>query len=354
MIQSLYIHLPFCNHICSYCDFTKGYYTKKEKQNYLSSLKKEIASYSIKDPLKTIYIGGGTPSSLEKELLETLFEMIKPIPKEKDLEFTFECNIEDITEELLKLLKASGVNRLSIGVESFLPKIEQLLGRKSCANKQEKILLAKKYFKNISVDWMYGVRGQTKKDIQKDLEEFLKLKVPHISCYALILEQHTILSVSKYQEIEEELVATMYETISKALKEHGYIHYEISNFSLPGYESRHNLTYWHNEPYYGVGLGASGYVKKKRYTNTKSMTNYQKGNIRSYEEIVDQKLDMEYEMILNLRLKEGVSKSNFKKKFGKEIKEVFDVKKLKETKDSYVIPEEEFFISNAILCDFVE
>lgn len=351
-IESVYIHIPFCKEICSYCDFCKVYYNEKFVNDYLQALGKEIELYYKKEYIKTIYIGGGTPSSLKVNELKKLFKIISKFKLDQDLEFTFECNINDINKEFLELLKKNNVNRLSIGVESFNKNILRTLGRDNFKTK-DKILLAKKYFSNINIDLIYGIYNQTLNDLKQDLKEFLKLDIPHISIYSLILERNTLLEINNYQELDEDIVRDMYDTICKELKDNNYIHYEISNFSKKGYESKHNLTYWHNNKYYGFGCGASGYINNVRYNNTRSITNYIKGKFRLDEEIIDKKTDMENFMILGLRLIEGINSKDFKEKYNSEIKDIFDVKKLNYKNNMYYIKEEDLFISNSILKDFI-
>ena len=349
MIRYCYIHVPFCNKICNYCDFCKVYANDGLISKYLDALSNEIDTYYTNDALKTIYIGGGTPSSLEKSELDYLFSIIGNLKNEKECEVTFECNLNDIDEVLLKYLKNKGVNRLSIGVESFNKKVLQVLGREYCFDIKSKINLAKKYFTNINIDLMYGINGQTLDDLKEDLQKFIELDVSHISIYSLILEDHTILKISNYEEIDEDLNRQMYDYICMFLKENGYLHYEISNFSKVGYESKHNLNYWDNGKYYGFGLGASGYIDDIRYTNTRSITKYINNKYRYVMENITQKIDMENFMILGLRKTKGVSNIEFKTRYNKNIKDIFDTRKLENTGDCYFINENNLYISNYIL-----
>lgn len=352
-ISACYIHIPFCKNICTYCDFCKMYYNQKFISKYLEALDLEINIYYKNEVLKTLYIGGGTPSCLEKEELERLFKTISKIKLDKNYEFTFECNLNDITEELLTFLKDNKVNRLSIGIESFNEKILNVLGRKYDFNINEKIILAKKYFSNINIDLIYGVKGQTLEDLKEDLEKFTCLDIEHISIYSLILEENTILKTTNYQEIEDELCREMYDYICKFLKENGFNHYEISNFSKVGKESKHNLTYWNNNQYYGFGLGASGYIDNMRYTNTRSITNYNKGLLNREIEHLTLKEDMENFMILGLRKTKGVSNKEFFSRYNRNIKDVFDTNKLIQKDDYFFIKEGDLYISNMILTDFI-
>ena len=353
MVDSIYIHIPFCKSICKYCDFSKMYYNDEIVSKYLISLENEINNNYKKESLKSLYIGGGTPSSLNKKHLKKLFNIISIFNFNDSYEFTFECNIEDINEELLIFLKSNRVNRLSIGVQSFNKKILDILGRNYCNDYFDRISLCKKYFTNINIDLMYGINGQTIKDLQEDLNKYLELDIPHISIYSLILEDNTMLKVNNYVELDEDKTREMYELITNTLNNYGYIHYEISNFPKEGYNSIHNLTYWNNNKYYGFGLGASGYIDNIRYTNTRSLNSYINGNYRYIKEKIDNKRNMEYEMILNLRKIKGISKKNFYKKYNINIKDVFDVSKLNENKYYFYIPKKYLFVENYILCDFI-
>lgn len=353
IVNYCYIHIPFCKKICTYCDFCKMYYNENLINKYLEALDKEINDNYKGETLKTLYIGGGTPSCLNMDELRKLFEVLKKFELDFNYEFTFECNLNDITEELLLFLKENNVNRLSIGVESFNEKILKVLGRKYNFDIMEKLELVKKYFSNINIDLIYGVNGESLEDLKEDLDKFIKLDVSHISIYSLILEDNTILKVNNYEEIDSDLCRSMYDYICDILEKEDYIHYEISNFSKEGFQSKHNLNYWNNGKYYGFGLGASGFTKNIRYSNTRGVNKYLKGNFRSEEEIISEKVDMENFMILGLRKIEGVSKQEFYKRYNKKIEDVFNVSKLEESKDYYFIKKDNMYVSNYILEDFI-
>ncbi len=359
-MKSMYIHIPFCRNICSYCDFCKIFYNENTVNKYLKKLKEEIINNYKKDELETIYIGGGTPSSLNIYQLKELFSIIKDFNLSKNLEFTMEFNIEDVTEEKLKLIKSYGINRISVGIETINDKYFKLLNRKNNEiDIMNKIRLCKRYFSNISVDLMYGFNGETIDDLDKDLNLIKKLDVDHVSIYSLILEKNTKLYIDEYHPIDEELENKMYYHIIDVLENMGYDHYEISNFSRDGKASKHNLNYWNNEEYYGFGLGASGYVDSSRYTNTRSITKYLKGDTILYREYIDTKTKMEEELICGLRKMEGISKSKFKLKFNKNVEDVFDINSLLEQKllmedDDYIyIPKDKLYVSNNILLNFI-
>jgi len=358
-VKSIYIHIPFCKKICSYCDFCKFFYNEELVDQYLDALQKEIQESYQKEQIETIYIGGGTPSALNIKQLQKLFQIIEIFNKEHVKEFTVEMNPEDIVEEKLNLFKKNGVNRISIGHQTKHAKYLEELGRTACVSKKQ-IRLVKKYFHNISVDLMYGFQNQTQEEFLEDLNYLLELDIPHVSTYSLILEEHTKLFINKYQRLEEEQDAQMYKKIQEILENNGFLQYEISNFSKEGYASKHNLVYWNNQEYYGFGLGASGYLKNIRYTNTRSLNQYLKGKRILEKEVLTKEDTMIYEMILGLRKTEGVSKRHFLSKFGCNIEQTFDImnmmnqKMLKIEGEYLFIPKEYLYRENQILIHFLE
>lgn len=357
--KSIYIHIPFCETICSYCDFCKVLYQSKWVDQYLEALDKEIKARYQQEIIDTIYIGGGTPSSLTLEQLAKLFEITNQFHKSKQLEFTIECNIEHITEEKLRLFKKAGINRISYGVQTFHTKYLKYLNRHHTKDEVlAKIELTKHYIPNINVDLMYAFQKETVEEVKEDIELFLQLDIPHISTYSLIIEPHTVLGI-KEQYIDDTLDATMYEIICHTLKQHGFLHYEVSNFCKPEYQSKHNLTYWNNGHYYGFGMGASGYINHVRYTNTRSINHYLSLDYDYQKEELTQQVEMENELILGLRKLQGVSITNFYQKYQKQVEEVFDIaslvkKGLLEVQEGYIrIPENKIYLSNEVLIHFI-
>lgn len=358
-MKSAYIHIPFCNNICSYCDFCKLYYNKKWIHDYLKSLELEIQSNYKDEMLDTLYIGGGTPSSLSIQELEYLFKIIKILKLNTINEFTFECNIEDINLEKIKILKENGVNRLSIGVQSFNEKNIKLLNRHHTKEEVfKKIKLLKDNgFNNINIDLIYAIPNETLEDLEQDLDCFLQLDIPHISTYSLIIEENTKLYIENYENISEELDYEMYKLINKKLS--SYHHYEISNFAKEGYESKHNLTYWNNESYYGFGLNACGYDGKFRYTNTRNINKYLNNNWLQAKEEISFNEKIENAFILGLRKVDGINIDEFKDKCGLDINNIDIVSKLiKENKlikdkNNIKINEDYIYISNEILVEFL-
>ena len=361
MTKGAYIHIPFCKNICSYCDFCKMLYVNDWVNDYLKALYKEIKEHYAKEELETIYIGGGTPSSLKPNQLEVLFKILNVLNKTKDCEVTFECNLNDISVQLLNILYKNGVNRLSIGIESFdKNKLDFMKREADFADAKKKIELCRKYnFNNISIDLIYAIPGETIKVLQKDVKNFLKLKPDHISTYSLIVEDHTMVGINNPKAINEDLEYDMYEYILDILEVNGYKQYEISNFAKKGKNSKHNLTYWNNEEYYGFGLGASGFVDKIRYDNTKNFFKYINGEFRSNAEILSKKSDMDNEIMLGLRKIEGINIDKFNKKFNTDIfkeypiNELIKVKDLKQKKGYIFINPDKLYIMNEILLKLV-
>jgi oxygen-independent coproporphyrinogen-3 oxidase len=356
----MYIHIPFCSHICSYCDFCKRFYNEKECSNYLDSLSKEIKDNYKGEKIKTIYIGGGTPSSLSINNLTKLFNILKDIELDNDYEFTIEVNPENIDEEKLKLFKSNRVNRISIGIESTNDVFLKYLNRKHDFKMVKDIInLIKQYFININVDLIYAIPNETINDLKNDLDNIIDLDINHVSTYSLIINENTVLGINKTNYIDNDLDREMYDYICNYLKEHHFNHYEISNFSKNGYESRHNLVYWHNENYYGFGLGASGYINNIRYDNTKSLSSYLKGNYLLNREELNKEDIMSYHLILGFRLIKGINKKVFYNKYNVELIDMYNIKDL--INKGYLIDDGEnikikydmIYVENKILENFI-
>jgi len=356
-IKSIYLHIPFCTNICSYCDFCKMYYNDLFFNTYYEKLLKEVDIYQdyLNNTFKTIYIGGGSPSSIGINNLEKILKILD-LKKEEDYEFTVELMPLDITEELLLLLKKYHVNRISIGVETVNPKYQKLIKR--IVKKEvltDKINLAKKYFDNINLDLICAFKDETLEEVDEDINYLLSFDVEHISTYSLILENNTYLKYVNYQEIDDSLSSQMYFYIKEKLEKYGYNHYEISNYAKEK-PSRHNLVYWNNEEYLGLGLSASGYIENIRYTNTRNLDKYP---FVKEEEYLNNKDKMTYFMILGLRKIEGISIKKFKELFNKDIYEVYDIKDLLNKNylilkdDNLSINPKYLYVSNSILEHFV-
>ena len=323
---SAYVHIPFCTQICYYCDFSKVFIKNQPVDSYLEHLIEEYNAYDIKK-LRTLYIGGGTPTALSARQLAFLLEKLTD---KLDLsyleELTIEANPGDLDQEKIAVLKDSPVNRVSLGVQTFNDRMLKQIGRSHLEKDiYENIANLKKAgFDNISIDLIYALPKQTMEDVKTNVAKAIALDIPHMSLYSLILENHTVfmnrMRRGKLPLPKEDLEAEMFEYIIAELGKAGFEHYEISNFSKPGFESRHNLMYWDNAEYYGIGAGASGYVDGVRYKNHGPIRHYlqavEADNARVQEEVLTLKEKMEEEMFLGLRKKSGVSKKRFEEKFG--------------------------------------
>jgi len=325
-LYSAYVHIPFCTQICYYCDFSKVFIKNQPVDAYLEHLIQETRSYEI-GKLRTLYIGGGTPTALSAQQLAYL---LTELPKVMDLseveEFTIEANPGDLDPDKIAVLKDSLVNRVSLGVQTFDNKMLKKIGR---SHKEQDIYdnirhLKQAGFDNISIDLIYALPGQTMDQVKENVAKAIDLDIPHMSLYSLILENHTVfmnrMRRGKLPLPKEELEAEMFEYIIEELEKAGFEHYEISNFSKPGFQSRHNLVYWDNAEYYGLGAGASGYVDGIRYKNHGPIRHYleavEAGKARITEEPLTLEEKMEEELFLGLRKKTGVSKARFEEKFG--------------------------------------
>ena len=333
-IRGVYIHIPFCKYICSYCDFNKFYIQRQPVDKYIDCLIDEINSMNKVENIETIYIGGGTPSALDDEQLHRLLsELRKKIPQQLR-EFTFEANPEDLVDSRVALVKEYGVDRISMGVQTFNDELLKILGRGHVAGDVDMAITnCKKYgIKDINVDLMFSLPKQTMEDLFDSMKKVVGYDISHVSCYSLILEQKTKL----YNQVRDKKVILpsneteekMYDEVINFLTANGYGQYEISNFARPGHESVHNSSYWENIEYYGLGAGAHGYIDGVRYANQGALKFYidsmlEKGHARREEHTVTDKEKIEEEMFLGLRLLKGVDLNTFEEKYGKRAEKIF-------------------------------
>ena len=329
----IYVHIPFCKSKCYYCDFKSFANIENKQKSYIDCLVKEIKSkdwdvINKEYNITTVYIGGGTPSYIECAEIKRIIDTIKGLTKIDEAEITIEVNPGTADEEKLKTYKEIGVNRLSIGLQSTNNELLKQIGRIHTFEQFIKTykLATEVGFNNINVDLMLGLPNQTIDDLKQSIEEVMKLNPNHISVYSLILEEGTklyeLVENNKLQLPDEELERQMYWYVKNKLELQGYNHYEISNFSKIGKESKHNMNCWNQEEYLGFGLAAHSYFKNKRFSNIENLDEYIK-NIKD-DKIVkntiiheEQKLEdkkKEY-MLLGLRKIEGISISKFKEKF---------------------------------------
>ncbi|MGG1248637.1 radical SAM family heme chaperone HemW [Bacillus spizizenii] len=338
-MKSAYIHIPFCEHICHYCDFNKYFIQSQPVDEYLNALEQEMINTIGKtgEPdLKTIFIGGGTPTSLSEEQLKKLMDMIIQVLKPSSAlsEFAVEANPDDLSAEKLNILKESGVNRLSFGVQTFEDDLLEKIGR---VHKQKDVFASferarETGFDNISLDLMFGLPGQTLKHLDHSLNTALALDAEHYSVYSLIVEPKTVfynlMQKGRLHLPPQEQEAEMYEMVMRRMEAHGIHQYEISNFAKAGLESKHNLTYWSNGEYFGFGAGAHGYIRGSRTVNVGPVKHYidliaEKGfPYRDTHEVTTEE-QIEEEMFLGLRKTAGVSKKRFADKYGRSLDELF-------------------------------
>ena len=360
-VDAIYIHIPFCKKICAYCDFCKVFYNKKYVNKYLDSLKKEIKDTYKNEIITSLYIGGGTPSSLDLEQLNKLFVILKIFNLSKDCEITFEANPDSLTLDKIKLLVEFGVNRVSLGVETINKDLQKIIERNTDKNRVIECINNLKYagINNINLDLIYAIKGETLTILKKDLDFIISLDVPHISTYSLIIENNTKLKIEGFKNITKSLDRDMYNLISNTLSDNNYIHYEISNFAKEGYQSRHNLKYWNNKHYYGFGVGASSYIGNIRYTNTKSITKYIEGKRVLDEEILKIKDTIFYEVMLGFRTNKGINKKDFSNRYGLKINDLFNYKDLVkknvivETDRYLIVKEEYFYVLDEVILQFL-
>ena len=324
--NSLYVHIPFCRGICAYCDFPKVIYKDEWASAYVGVLLSEVAR-RVTGKVKTIYVGGGTPTSLRPKDLSRLLSSLSDYLDE-DYEFSVEANPETLDGEKAAILAENGVNRVSVGMQTSSTRLLKLLGRSHSYEdvRQAVTLLKEAGITNLNVDLMYGLPTQTEEEVKADLEAFLSLDVPHVSAYSLILEEGTAFHAKGIKPLDDDAQQAQFELVKAFLEEHGYHRYEISNFSRLGFECVHNKTYWKDEPYYGCGLGAAGYVGDTRYVNTKNLGKYLRGEYEGEEERLDDASMIEDFLLTNLRLVEGFDPHEFQRRFGVRFQDRFKEK----------------------------
>lgn len=338
--EALYVHLPFCAALCTYCDFASEVYAAARAQRYLDALEKEMRvrvaevnelgrrkGWGAFAP-KTVFLGGGTPSALNIPELQRFFAILNEhVDLARVEEFTIEANPGSTEPAKLEFLLARGVNRISFGVQSFQPHLLKLLGRVHGANQgREAVRMARSAgFNNVSIDLMHGLPTQSLDDLRRDLNEALALHTDHLSAYGLIYEDGTPLKSA----VERGTVAPLppdvesfhYTTVMEILERGGLPQYEISNYARPGCEARHNLVYWRNEAYLGVGVSAASFVDFERTVNFIEMDRYMKaaeatGNAIGTRERLEADARARESLILELRLQRGVDPWEFSARWG--------------------------------------
>ena len=316
--ESLYLHVPFCRSVCAYCDFTHVVYRSETADRWLDALCEEFRMRQFNPALKTVYIGGGTPTCLDHRQLERLLGMLDPYVSEVQ-EYTVEINPETLDEKKAEILKAHGVSRASIGFQSHDAELLRLMGRRHSAEDVSACmsLLRRHGIDNISLDLMYSLPGQTMESLQEAVRTALRFEPDHLSLYSLTIEENTVFGRKGYRPLDEETEADMYEWICGFLPEQGFAQYEISNFAKAGRQSQHNLAYWHYDDFYGVSCGASGKENGVRYDITKNLKEYlsEPGRRETAVELSTRDQMMET-LMMGLRLTEGIRLDTFAERFG--------------------------------------
>ena len=352
--RGLYVHIPFCQTKCPYCDFNTYARIEDLIPSYVDALRAEISLWGAllhRPPLETVFFGGGTPSYLPADRIVAILEAIRgSFDASVDAEVSLEANPGDLTPAKLDELLRAGINRLSIGVQSLDDRLLEALGRRHSAADARRSYHAAvdAGFDNVSIDLMYGLPHQTLTGWRDTLDGIISLGPPHVSMYCLTLEQGTPLAqwvqLGKVPEPDPDLAADMYEMAEERMGQRGYRHYEISNWAKPGFPSRHNLIYWRNQPFLGVGPGAHSYLGGFRFANLKSPREYierlesrrplPKASSPMSERIagvpvvdtveaIGPRLEMAETMMMGLRLDTGIISEDFARRFGRSPAEVY-------------------------------
>jgi oxygen-independent coproporphyrinogen-3 oxidase len=365
--ESIYIHIPFCIQKCNYCSFVSFSNKLCEQGKYVEALIKEISSSSFEGSIKTIYIGGGTPSLIDISNYKKLFDFIfDKFHISKNAEITIEANPATGDLKYFSGLKEIGINRLSIGAQSFDDKILKLLNRPhSSQDIKNTVSIAQKAgFENISLDIIYGLPSQTIENMEKDLYECINLGVKHISTYGLKIEDGTIFAKKVPKNLpDEDLCADMYLRTIDILSQNNFKHYEISNFAQNSFESKHNINYWKNNSYYAFGLAAHGYVDDKRFANTENFDDYLKNPFsKEFSKELSPQEILEEGIFLGLRLTDGLNLKEFKACYNidiltkyKNIIEKYDELDMLKIQDGKLaLTTKGLMLSNSIMADFIE
>ena len=366
----VYIHIPFCKRKCLYCDFVSFANKQELQKDYIQALKKEIQNWKNDAyKIKTIYIGGGTPSYIDSNYISEIINLVGNAPS-----ITIELNPGTVTKEKLLVYKNAGINRLSIGLQSTNDNLLKQIGRIHNYNQfLETYNLARELgFNNINVDLMTGLPNQSIKDIKQSLEDICRLNPEHISVYSLIVEESTpiqkLIDNGELELPDEETERQMYWYVKDYLELNGYKHYEISNFAKPGFESEHNLDCWNQKEYIGFGAGAYSYLNKKRFGNISNLEKYiQNCNSNNFEKNVileeaqDKNQQMNEYMILGLRKIDGISIQKFEEKFNenpillfrKELQKLYENKLLTIDGDIIKLSNKGLDLANIVWEEFV-
>lgn len=369
---SLYIHIPFCKQKCFYCDFPSYSGLEELKEDYVKALCKEIREKASKYKIKSIFIGGGTPSYLSENDIKDVLNEIRKLDLEDNIEFTMECNPGTLTEEKLSIMINGGVNRISMGLQAVQNSLLKEIGRIHTFKVfEENYNLARKVgFENINVDLMFGLPNQSVDEWEESLRKIADLEPEHISAYSLIIEENTgfykLWENNKLLLPNEEDERIMYSKTKEVLSSYGYSQYEISNYAKEGYECYHNKVYWKCEEYLGLGSASSSFINEKRIKNIEDVKTYIERinkNESVVEEVIENKSkdNIEEFIFMGLRMVEGISLSEFKNKFNIDINELYDEVIQKNIKNNLLIiennrlklTEKGIELSNSVMSDFI-
>ena len=322
LASHLYVHVPFCRSICYYCDFVHGVYRKQQADAWLDALKREIQARGLPDSLKTIYIGGGTPTSLSHEQLETLLSLLDGKDPQ---EYTIEVNPGTLEDETAEILVCHGISRVSLGMQSADDALLKRIGRRHTHADTVRAVncLRAHGITNLSLDLMYSLPGQTMDMLKASAEAAHALSPKHISVYSLTVEENTVFGKKGVTPLDEDTEADMYEYLRDTLPVMGYERYETANFAVPGYESRHNLCYWDYRDFLGFSCGASGKEGLLRYDNTKNIAAYIQDPLKREEYPLSKEEAMFEAVMMNLRKRKGLELKAFEQMFGMNVQSAF-------------------------------
>lgn len=300
MTKSLYLHIPFCNKICSFCDFNRFVTNNKVKDDYVKKLIELVKKQSINNQYNTIYIGGGTPNCLDNKTLSYLLASLVPF-LDKDYEFTIELNPELVNQEQVEILDKNGINRVSLGVQTLNDELLKSIGS---SHSKAKVINAIKLLhgvniKNISCDFIYGFNNQTTNDIKVVFDFLKEYQIPHFSFYELEVDNNSIFNKLKYQKDNDKIqdFGKLIDQISAKLN---YIHYEVSNYSIDkNHYAKHNINYWNLEPWKAIGYGAYGFENMVYY-------HYKNRSFKKVEELWDKETNYQTIIQMGLRMKDGL------------------------------------------------
>lgn len=374
--EAVYIHIPFCTNKCFYCDFNSYVLKDQPVMDYLQALDREMEMTVKNTPpgvIKTIFVGGGTPTVLKPDEMAYFLKSVrKHFPLwDENIEFSMEANPGTTDKDKLEVMKAGGVNRVSFGVQAFQNDLLSGIGRIHNVDDVYRSLENARAvgLHNLSIDLMFGLPNQTVEMLGESIRRALELGLPHYSIYSLKVEEntlfHTLFNKNKLPLPSEEDELEMYLLLMSTMEAAGYNQYEISNFAKPGMESKHNITYWRNEDYYGLGAGAHGYAKRQRHINIKGVNPYieasRSGLPRLDAFAISEQEAMEDFMMVGLRMRTGVSDQDFQAQFGRPMIEVFTkslnkmlhVGLLEQDGDIYRLSKQGILFGNDVFGEFV-